>query len=278
MAKDAPQPDVTRWASLLTEQAKSLGLDPNERVPLALAQMHKESRGNPGVRNKKSNAIGLGQQIAFVGNKAFRPSSSPYVHPDGKNAGFAVSWDPQDQTRALLGIVEHHRKVNRANLLGAWWGYASGAKNVDRYLTDDPETPDVVRVHREQYLPHLVELADVYGEWYAGWVAKGAPSTRKTLDYKTPDGERSYVGELATHTDARKTWGSKELEEIQWRGKTYPLQTGAAGDHVLVKAARAARKHWKKGLVLTAAVGGGIWLWKKRKGTPTTRKSKPKRG
>lgn len=263
----ALNPDVTRWAHLIEQEALRAGLDPREITPLALGIISKESQGKPSARNAGSNTIGLGQQLAYVDNAPFRAKTAPFTHPRGVIGGFKVSWDPHDQIRALVGLLAHYLKGgSRADgdLDSAWLGYASGPGAASMFVKGDPKTPPYVTKHVETYAPELAKRTTAYSAWYAGWARSGRPLTTATV--ASGEGTRFTVTVAKHEVPLGSPLDSPFDGNFQWGGtkrRGGPVgEDGADPDSLPQGAASASSSRTPIllafGTLLGAALGWGI--------------------
>lgn len=268
-------PSVTRWAFLMDKAWKDKGFHPPEMTPFALSMIHKESLGNPGAHNERENAIGIGQQWAWVGKKKYHPGEPPYTHPDGKINGYKVSWNPVDQTKAIAGVVgDHMKKRTNGHLPSAWLAYASGGGTFGKFVRGDRDHPRVA------YNEALIKLHDMYSAWYDGWVKAGRPVHRESV--KSGEG-KSFSVTLADHDVPLGDKLENPFDgKWHWRGsdrETGPVAGGGGKSASGLSGKLPALAGW--GIFPTVAVTGGLtaaglWLWSrvKKKGKTGRRRKR----
>ncbi len=226
-------PNVTRWAHLLDQEALQAGLDPREITPLALAIVSKESQGRPDARNKGSNAVGLGQQFAWykkghprAGERYFGagPKGGPFTPPwTSREAefmpGLPVTWDPHDQVRAIIrGLAHYLKSASRTNgdLDSAQLAYAAGGGGLRDFISGD-DTGHAARFVAN-YVPDLIQRHQTYSAWYVGWANAGRPTTTATV--ASGEGTRFTVT-VAKHDVPRgEPLDSPFDGNFQWSGKS----------------------------------------------------------
>ncbi len=229
----AINPDVTRWAHLIEQEALRAGLDPREITSLALAIISKESSGQPGARNKGSNAVGLGQQFAWykkghprAGERYFGagPKKGPFTAPwTSKDAefmpGLPVTWDPRDQIRAIIQGLNHYLKsASRTNgdLDSAQLAYAAGGGGLRDFISGD-DTGHAARFVAN-YVPDLIKRHQAYSAWYAGWAKAGRPITTATV--ASGEGTRFTVTVARHDVPLGEPLDSPFDGNFSWNGKS----------------------------------------------------------
>jgi len=251
---------VARWAALAEEKAQAAGLDPRAWAPLMLAIISLESGGDPAARHAGSNAIGLGQQIAWVDGEPWR--QQPYVHPRGKILSFPITWSPDDQLAAMAGLFAHYSKKTGGHRASTWAAYASGPGNLAK-LVKGQDVPPVVTRHIEVYAPKLMAAHDAYSRWYSGWIASGRPTAHDAV--RSGDG-KDYAVELAL--DSGVHLGPALINPfdgtLRYGGITRTIgpRSSTAGVSPTGLAAAPATSNVLWGVLAAVASLGLWWLWR----------------
>ena len=108
------QPNITRWADLITKYSKDNGLDPN----LVAALIEEESKGNPNLVSR-AGAVGLMQIMPYEAGFTWRPRARVLKKPEAN-----LEWGTntlnevirQAQGRVTLAVLAYNSGWDRIHL------------------------------------------------------------------------------------------------------------------------------------------------------------------